>query len=76
MRERPISAVGIVPGDRGARRRVDPLAVVVQGGIEFRSTGCHPRGGFGEDPAAPRGSERVELELGILVGGGDAGVPD
>jgi hypothetical protein len=33
-------------------------------------------GGLGEHPIAPRSGEGVDLELGLLVGGGDAGIAE
>jgi len=35
-----------------------------------------PLGGLGEDPVAAGALEGVDLEVGLLVGGGDAGVAE
>jgi hypothetical protein len=38
--------------------------------------GAGAAGGFGEDPVAAGSREGVDLELGLLVGGGDAGIAE
>ena len=41
-----------------------------------RRHGAGAAGGLGEHPVAAGGCEGVDLELGVLVGGGDAGVAE
>jgi hypothetical protein len=43
---------------------------------EDRAVGAGAAGGLGEDPVAAGVLEGVDLELGVLVGGGDASVAE
>ena len=49
---------------------------LVQDLLESGSVGAGAAGGLGEDPIAAGSGEGVDLELGVLVGGGDAGVAE
>jgi hypothetical protein len=51
-------------------------AQLVQQLLEGGPVGAGAAGGLGEHPVAAGGSEGVDLELGVLVGGGDAGVAE
>jgi hypothetical protein len=44
--------------------------------LEGGAVGAGAAGGLGEHPIAAGDSEGVDLELGVLVGGGDAGVAE
>jgi len=44
--------------------------------LEGGAVGAGAAGGLSEHPIAAGGSEGVDLELGVLVGGGDAGVAE
>jgi hypothetical protein len=44
--------------------------------LEHRPVGAGAAGGLGEHPIAAGALEGVDLELGLLVGGGDAGVAE
>ena len=49
---------------------------MVQDLLEGGAVGVGAAGGLGEDPVAAGVLEGVDLELGLLVGGGDAGVAE
>jgi hypothetical protein len=51
-------------------------AQLVQELLEDRAVGAGAAGGLGEDPVAAGALEGVDLEVGVLVGGGDAGVAE
>jgi hypothetical protein len=44
--------------------------------LEGGAVGAGAAGGLGEDPVAAGALEGVDLEVGLLVGGGDAGVAE
>jgi hypothetical protein len=54
--------------------RVSPGPKLVQELLEDGAVGAGAAGGLGEDPVAAGALEGVDLELGLLVGGGDAGI--
>ena len=56
--------------------RVSPGPQLVQQLLEDRAVGAGAAGGLGEYPVAAGALEGVDLELGLLVGGGDAGVAE
>jgi hypothetical protein len=58
-----------LPDDQGVAR-----AQLVQDLGEGGPVGVCATGGLGEDPVAAGPLEGVDLELGVLVGGGDPGV--
>jgi hypothetical protein len=43
---------------------------------ENRTVGAASAGRLDKDPIAAGGIQRVDLELGVLVGGGDAGIAE
>jgi hypothetical protein len=49
---------------------------LVQELLEDRAVGAGAAGRLGEHPVAAGGREGVDVELGLLVGGGDAGVAE
>ena len=49
---------------------------LVQDLLEDRAVGAGAAGGLGEHPVAAGRGERVDLELWLLVGGGDAGIAE
>ena len=49
---------------------------LIQDLLEDRPVGAGAAGGLGEHPEAAGGGERVDLELWLLVGGGDAGIAE
>jgi hypothetical protein len=51
-------------------------AQLVQDLLEDGVVGGHAAGGLGEHPVAAGRSEGVDLELRVLVGGGDAGIAE
>ena len=53
---------------------VSPGAQLVQDLFEDRAIAAGAASRLGEYPIAAGGLQRVDLELGLLVGGGDAGV--
>jgi len=59
------------PEDQGV-----PAAQVGQAGVPLRTVSFGPGGGVGVDLQAVRGAQGVELELGVLVGGGHPCIPD
>jgi hypothetical protein len=59
------------PDDQGVAR-----AQLIEELLEDVPVGAGAAGGLGEHPVAAGGCEGVDLELGMLVGGGDAGVPE
>jgi hypothetical protein len=60
-----------LPDDQGV-----PGPQLVQELLEGRAVGAGAAGGLGEDPVAAGPLEGVDLELGVLVGGGDAGIAE
>src|SRR5215216_4345233 len=70
MSERPAEAVEF-PDDQGVAG-----AQLVQDLLEDRAVGAGAAGGLGEHPIAAGALEGVDLELGLLVGGGDAGIAE
>jgi hypothetical protein len=65
MAERPAQAVEL-PHDQGVAR-----AKLVKDLLEDWAVGAGAAGGLGEHPVAARSGEGVDLELWLLVGGGD-----
>ena len=51
-------------------------AELVQELLEGGPVGAGAAGGLGEDPVAAGRGEGVDLQVGLLVGGGDAGVAE
>jgi hypothetical protein len=51
-------------------------AQLVEDLLEGGPVGAGAAGRFGEHPMAAGGSEGVDLELGLLVGSGDAGIAE
>jgi hypothetical protein len=68
MPQRPAQAVEL-PDDQGVAG-----SQLVQELIEGGPVGAGAAGGLGEHPIAAGGLKGVDLELGVLVGGGDAGI--
>jgi hypothetical protein len=60
-----------LPDDQGVAR-----AELVQDPLEDGAVGAGAAGSLGEHPIAAGSTEGVDLELGVLVVGGDAGVPE
>jgi hypothetical protein len=60
-----------LPDDQGVAR-----AQLVQELGEGGAVGAGAAGGLGEDPIAAGSGKGVDLELGMLVGGGDAGIAE
>jgi hypothetical protein len=56
--------------------RASPGAELVQDLLEERAVGRGAAGGLDEHPVAAGRGERVDLEVWLLVGGGDAGVAE
>ena len=56
--------------------RMSPGRELVEDLGEDRAVGAGAAGGLGEYPVAAGGLEGVDLEGGLLVGGGDAGVAE
>jgi len=55
---------------------VSPGAQLVQELLEGGPVAAGAAGGLGEHPVAAGRREGVDLELGVLVGGGDAGIAE
>jgi hypothetical protein len=70
MPERPAKAVEF-PDDQGVAR-----AQLVQELLEGGSVGAGAAGGLGEHPIAAGTLQGVDLELGVLVAGRDAGIAE
>ena len=51
-------------------------AELVQELLEDRTVAAGAAGGLGVHPVAARSGQRVDLKVGLLVGGGDAGVAE
>jgi hypothetical protein len=66
--QRPAQAVGL-PDDQGVAG-----AELVQELLEGGAVGAGAAGGLGEHPVAAGAFQGVDLEVGLLVGGGDAGI--
>jgi hypothetical protein len=49
---------------------------LVQDLLEDRAVGAGAAGGLGEDPVTAGAFQGVDLQVGLLVGGGDAGVAE
>jgi hypothetical protein len=60
-----------LPDDQGVAG-----AQLVQDLLEGGSVGAGAAGGLGEHPVAAGSLQGVDLELGVLVGGGDAGIAE
>jgi hypothetical protein len=60
-----------LPDDQGV-----PGTQLVQQLLQGGAVGAGAAGGLGEHPVAARRSEGVDLELGVLVGGGDPSVAE
>jgi hypothetical protein len=60
-----------LPNDQGVTR-----AQLVQELLEDGAVGAGAAGGLGEHPVAAGRLQGVDLELGLLVGGGDAGIAE
>ena len=60
-----------LPDDQGVAG-----AQLVQELLEGGAVGAGAAGGLGEHPVAAGRGEGVDLELGVLVGGGDAGIAE
>jgi hypothetical protein len=68
--QRPAQAVGL-PDDQGVAG-----AELVQELLEGGAVAAGAAGGLGEHPIAAGALEGVDLELGVLVGGGDRGIAE
>jgi hypothetical protein len=70
MPQRPAQAVEL-PDDQGVAG-----AELIKELLEGWAVGAGAAGGLGEHPVATSRGESIDLEVGLLVGGGDAGVTE